>query len=281
MHKLLNWVTQLWRKPSEVPAKPRSVLEVMKDVPESAPETIPLESDLHTPIEDPVPETSPEAQPAVESVVQYFDPRKTGPRAQQLRGAPLGRPKAQYDPTRNTVWPIDLNSKTIEAFDAICLLAGADWDGTKWLIGDVELDRNRLAAMDPQELQILGQHSLLTMWTRPVPDPRNNRELLHDLTEHYQKTLVDLLDTQHTSQVEIGDVVMIKGISHMRMKVRKGLPTEFYHPSQRLALLGPNLQLRYVLDVTSSNVETNTVTAAVRGLHTRAVRSRDMMVIRI
>lgn len=211
-------------------------------------------------------------------------PEKTKSSQKRLepKALPIGNGKSKgYNPNKKTIFPIDLNAKNMEALDAICLLAGFDHKDNKWTLkgSDFELDRLKLASIEDDLLDKINEHSLLTKVVYIPTDSK--KEKLFTFAETYQNKLLYLQEMCKTSKVEIGETIVMKGNPIMELKVQSGLDPLGYSVGDRVALLGMNMQLRYIFDIVGYNRAADGLLGDVVGLHTRAPKVRSMYMIKL
>ena len=224
-----------------------------------------------------------DASPAEENEVkELVENTKSKQKRLEPKSLPIGNGSSKkYNPNKKTIFPIDLNAKNMEALDAICLLAGFDHKDNKWTLkdSDFELDRLTLATIEDDLLDKVNEYSLFTKVTYVPTDSK--REKLFTFSEAYQNKLLALQEMDSSSKIEIGDTIIMKGSPIMDLKMEGGLDPLEYSVGDRVALLGMNLQLRYIFDIVGHNRTGDGLLGDMVGIHTRAPRVRSMYMVKL
>ncbi len=196
---------------------------------------------------------------------------KTGTTRLSPKPSTKKKSSKKYNPDQETIFPIDLNIKGMEALDCICLLAGFSFKNNKWIVPGANketIPRTDVATVSDDVLDFINEHSQLV---RVDYESETVGERIHEFGMAYQETIL----LHENVEVEIGDLKTHRDKTYITFTSDKPLIVS----SERLCLLGPNMQIRYILEYVG--IQDRVVTAKILGLHTRAPKSRKMYLVEL
>lgn len=182
---------------------------------------------------------------------------------------------------RASVFAIDLNARDMESMDAVCLLAGLGFKDGQWYShnGDIPygVQRIDLASLKDDALAFVNEQSRLG--PVEITDYINNRDKLHKVTKGYQELLLDRYHQEKPCPVKIVDLILVGNSTILTLQWVSDMLAQPLQWGDRIALLGSNLQLRYIIEVQDNDIEEEILTGRVLGINPRAVKSRYLHLV--